>query len=348
MTTPPGARVVTFGEIMLRLASADGVRLAASSTLDATFGGGEANVAISLARMGVDAAFVTALPDNDLGEAARHFVAGHGVDVAGITTRPGRLGIYFLEPGAAQRPSRVLYDRAESSFVQSGPGDFAWKSLLSRAAWFHTTGITPALSASAAEAAIAGAMAARVAGATVSVDLNYRAKLWNWGKPAGDVMADLVAEADVLIGNEEDAERVFGIHASGTDVADGKVDAAGYAAVASQLADRFPRLHTIAFTQRGSTSASENTWSGVLWTRDGFHVARSYRIAPIVDRVGSGDAFAAGLIYAILDGRAPDAALEFAVAASCLKHTIRGDVNQVSVAEVDALAGGSGSGRVER
>jgi 2-dehydro-3-deoxygluconokinase len=333
---------------MLRLASADGVRLASSGTLDATFGGGEANVAISLARLGVAAAFATALPDNDLGEAARHFLAGHGVDVSGITCRPGRVGIYFLEPGAAQRPSRVLYDRSESSFAQSGPEDFAWDSLLAGATWFHTTGITPALSASAAQAAIAGAMAARVAGATVSVDLNYRAKLWNWGKPAGDVMADLVAEADVLIGNEEDAEKVFGIHASGSSVADGNVDAAGYAAVAAKLAERFPRLHTIAFTQRGSISASENTWSGVLWTRDAFHVARSYRIAPIVDRVGAGDAFAAGLIYAMLDGRAPDAALEFAVAASCLKHTLRGDVNQVSVAEVDALARGSGSGRVER
>ena len=216
MTTTPGTRVVTFGEIMLRLASADGVRLASSRTLDATFGGGEANVAISLARLGVDAAFVTALPDNDLGDAARHFLAGHGVDVAGITSRPGRLGIYFLEPGAAQRPSRVLYDRSESSFVQSGPGDFAWNSLLAGATWFHTTGITPALSASAAEAAIAGARAARVAGATVSVDLNYRAKLWKWGKPAGDVMADLVAEADVLIGNEEDADKVFGIRAAGS------------------------------------------------------------------------------------------------------------------------------------
>ena len=178
---------------MLRLASSDGVRLASSRTLDATFGGGEANVAISLARLGLDAAFVTALPDNDLGDAARHFLAGHGVDVTGIRTRPGRLGIYFLEPGATQRPSRVLYDRAESSFMQSGPGDFAWESLLAGASWFHTTGITPALSASAAEAAIVGARAARAAGATVSVDLNYRAKLWKWGKPAGDVMADLVS-----------------------------------------------------------------------------------------------------------------------------------------------------------
>jgi len=333
---------------MLRLASADGVRLASSRNLDATFGGGEANVAVSLARMGVHATFVTALPDNDLGHGARHFLAGHGVDVAAIISRPGRLGIYFLEPGTAQRPSRVLYDRSESSFMQTGPSDFAWDSLHAGATWFHTTGITPALSASAAEAAIAGARAARVAGATVSIDLNYRAKLWNWGKPAGDVMADLVAEADVLIGNEEDAEKVFGIHASGSAVADGTLEAAGYAAVASQLAERFPRLHTIAFTQRGSISASENSWSGVSWTRDAFHVARSYRIAPIVDRVGAGDAFAAGLIYAMLDGRAPDAALEFAVAAGCLKHSIRGDVNPVSAAEIDALAIGSGSGRVER
>jgi 2-dehydro-3-deoxygluconokinase len=348
VTTIPEPRVVTFGEIMLRLSPADGVRLASSRTLDATFGGGEANVAISLARMGVDAAFITAVPDNDLGDGARRFLAGHGVDVAAIISRPGRLGIYFLEPGAAQRPSRVLYDRADSSFIRSGPGDFAWDPLLAGATWFHTTGITPALSASAAEAAIAGARAARRAGATVSVDLNYRSKLWDWGKAAGDVMADLVAEADVLIGNEEDAEKVFGIRAPGSPVTNGNVDAAGYTAVATQLAERFPSLHTIAFSQRGSTSASDNTWSGVLWTRHGFHVARSYRIVPIVDRVGAGDAFAAGLIYAILDGRAPYAALEFAVAASCLKHTIRGDVNQVSVAEVDALAHGSGSGRVER
>jgi 2-dehydro-3-deoxygluconokinase len=180
------------------------------------------------------------------------------------------------------------------------------------------------------------------------VDLNYRAKLWSWGAAAGDVMAEVVAEADVLIGNEEDAEKVFGIRAPGSSVADGRVDSAGYASVASQLANRFPRLRTIAFTQRGSISASENTWSGVLWTPDAFHVARSYRIAPIVDRVGAGDSFAAGLIYALLDGRSPRAALEFAVAASCLKHSIRGDVNLVSVAEVDALAGGTGSGRVER
>ena len=186
------------------------------------------------------------------------------------------------------------------------------------------------------------------AGATVSVDLNYRAKLWKWGRPAGDVMADLVAEADVLIGNEEDADKVFGIRAAGTSVSDGHVESAGYADVAEQLASRFPRLRAVAFTQRGSISASENTWSGVLWTPDTFVVARTWRIAPIVDRVGAGDAFAAGLIAALTDGRGPRDAIEFAVAAGCLKHSLRGDVNLVSRAEVEALAGGSGAGRVER
>ena len=292
---------------MLRLASPDGVRLASSRTLDATFGGGEANVAISLARLGLDAAFVTALPDNDLGDAARHFLAGHGVDVAGVTTRPGRLGIYFLEPGAAQRPSRVLYDRAESSFTQSGPGDFAWEFAARRRHLVpHDGHHARAVRHRPPRRPIAGARAARAAGATVSVDLNYRAKLWKWGRPAGDVMADLVAEADVLIGNEEDADKVFGIRAAGTSVSDGHVESAGYADVAEQLASRFPRLRTVAFTQRGSISASENTWSGVLWTPDTFVVARTWRIAPIVDRVGAGDAFAAGLIAALTDGAEPE------------------------------------------
>jgi len=348
VTQPADIRVVTFGEIMLRLASADGIRLASSRTLDATFGGGEANVAISLARMGVPAAFVTAVPENDLGDAARQFVAGHGVEVTGVVSRPGRMGIYFLEPGAAQRPSRVLYDRAESSFALAGPGDFDWSALLAGVTWFHTTGITPAVSASAAQGAIIGARAARAAGATVSVDLNYRAKLWNWGRPAGDVMADLVAEADVLIGNEEDADKVFGIRAAGTAVSEGRVESAGYAAVAEQLASRFPRLRAVAITQRGSISASENTWSGVLWTPDTFLVARTWRIAPIVDRVGAGDAFAAGLIAALTDGCDAAEAIEFAVAAGCLKHSLRGDANLVSRAEIEALAAGSGSGRVDR
>ena len=333
---------------MLRLATADGTRLVGAGSLGATFGGGEANVAASLAGFGVPASFVSRVPDNDLGESSIRFLRGLGVDTSGVGVATGRLGIYFLEPGASQRPSRVLYDRVDSCIAKASGDAYAWDDLVSRAAWFHTSGITPALSAAAADSALVAVRAARKAGVTVSVDLNYRAKLWGWGASAADVMSGIVAEADVLIGNEEDADKVFGIRAPGSVVADGKVDAAGYSAVAAQLVERFPRLHTVAFTQRGSTSASENTWSGVLWTRDGFHVARSYRIAPIIDRVGAGDAFAAGLIYAMLDGRAPDAALEFAVAASCLKHTIRGDVNQVSVAEVDALAGGSGSGRVER
>ncbi len=348
MTTPPGTRVVTFGEIMLRLSAPDGTRLAGAHSFDATFGGGEANVAASLAGYGRPASFVSRVPANDLGESAVRFLRSQGVDTSGVDVAPGRLGIYFLEPGASQRASRVVYDRSDSCIARAAADSYAWDRLVDGAAWFHTTGITPALSAAAADAALAGIRAARAAGATVSVDLNYRAKLWGWGASAGDVMAGIVAEADVLIGNEEDADKVFGIHAPGSSVADGTVDPAGYASVAAALSERFPRLHTIAFTQRGSISASENTWSGVLWTRDTFHVARSYRIAPIIDRVGAGDSFAAGLIYAMLDGRPPDAALEFAVAASCLKHTIRGDVNQVSVSEVDALAGGSGSGRVER
>ena len=340
--------VVAFGEIMLRLSAPDGTRLANARALDATFGGGEANVVATLAGFGVPARFVTRVPANDLGEGAIRFLRAFGVDTSGITTEAGRLGVYYLEPGAAQRASRVVYDRADSCIAKAGADAYDWPSFLDGVRWFHTTGITPALSAPAADATLAAVQAARAAGATVSVDLNYRAKLWSWGAAVGDVMAGIVAEADVLIGNEEDAEKVFGIRAPGSSVAEGQVDPAGYASVAAQLAGRFPRLQTIAFTQRGSISASENTWSGVIWTPDAFHVARSYRIAPIVDRVGAGDAFAAGLIYATLDGRSLEATLEFAVAASCLKHSIRGDVNQVSVAEVDALASGSGSGRVER
>jgi 2-dehydro-3-deoxygluconokinase len=340
--------VVTFGEVMLRLAAPDGMRLTGARVLDATFGGGEANVAASLAGFGVPARFVTRVPANDLGEGAIRFLRGFGVDTSGVTTEAGRLGVYYLEPGAAQRASRVVYDRADSCIARAGASAYDWTSLLDGARWFHTSGITPALSAAAADATLAAVRAARVAGATVSVDLNYRAKLWGWGGAVSDIMAGIVAEADVLIGNEEDAEKVFGIRAPGSSVGEGRVDPAGYASVATQLANRFPQLRTIAFTQRGSISASENTWSGVIWTPAAFHVAKAYRIAPIVDRVGAGDAFAAGLIYGLLDGRPLEAALEFAVAASCLKHSIRGDINQVSVAEVDALASGSGSGRVER
>jgi 2-dehydro-3-deoxygluconokinase len=340
--------VVTFGEVMLRLATRDGTRLAGARVLDATFGGGEANVAASLAGFHVPARFVTRVPANDLGEGVISFLRGLGVDTSCVTVEAGRLGVYYLESGTAQRASRVVYDRADSCIAKAGASAYDWASLLDGARWFHTTGITPALSATAAEATLVAVQAARAAGATVSVDLNYRAKLWGWGPSASEVMAGIVAEADVLIGNEEDTEKVFGIRAPGSSVSEGRVDAAGYASVAAELVSRFPRLRTIAFTQRGSISASENTWSGVIWTPDTFYVARSYRIAPIVDRVGTGDAFAAGLIYAMLDGRSPQAALEFAVAASCLKHSIRGDVNRVSVGEVDALAGGSGSGRVER
>jgi 2-dehydro-3-deoxygluconokinase len=344
---PPG-RAVTFGEIMLRLSSPDGVRLAQTRSFDVTYGGGEANVAASLAGFGLAARFVSRVPANDFGDGAIRFLRGLGVDTSAVVVEPGRLGAYYLEPGAAQRASRVVYDRADSCMAKAGADGYDWPTLLAGSSWFHTTGITPAISGPAADAALAAAKAARAAGVTVSVDLNYRAKLWNWGAAAGEVMGRLVAEADVLIANEEDADKVFDIRAPGSDVAGGQVDPSGYADVARQLSERFPRLRIVAFTQRGSHSATDNTWSGVLWTPDAFHMSRSYRIAPIVDRVGTGDSFAAGLIYALLDGRPPESALEFAVAASCLKHSIRGDVNLVSVAEVEALAGGAGSGRVER
>ncbi len=333
---------------MLRLSSPDGVRLADARSLDMTFGGGEANVAASLAGFGVPTRFVSRVSADDLGRGALRFLRSFGIDTSGISEDDGRLGAYYLEPGASQRASRVVYDRADSCFAHAGADAYDWPSLLDGATWFHTTGITPAVSAPAADATLAAVRAARAFGLTVSVDLNYRAKLWRWGAAPGEVMDGIVAEADVLIGNEEDADRVFGIAASGSSVSDGTLESAGYAAVASQLAERFPRLRTIAFTQRASISASANDWSGVLWSAEGFHVSRAYRISPIVDRVGAGDAFAAGLIFGLLGGRSPDACLEFAVAASCLKHSIRGDVNRVSVAEVEALVGGAGSGRVER
>ena len=341
-------KVVTFGEIMLRLAPPGFQRFTQARSFEASYGGGEANVAVSLANYGEAVEFVTRLPKNELGEACLSTLRGCGVGTHSIVRGGDRIGIYFLEAGAAQRASKVIYDRAGSSFAAIEPGMVDWKSAFAGADWFHWTGITPAVSRGAAEACREAIGVARELGLTVSCDLNYRAKLWKWGRPAGEVMAELVGLCQVALGNEEDADKVFGIRAEGTSVSDGHVESAGYADVAEQLARRFPRLRVVAFTQRGSISASENTWSGVLWTPDTFVVARTWRIAPIVDRVGAGDAFAAGLITALADGLSPADAIEFAVAAGCLKHSLRGDVNLVSRAEVEALAGGSGAGRVER
>lgn len=341
--------VVTFGEVMMRLSTPRNLRFGQASSLDLTFGGGEANVAVSLANYGLNARFVTRLPHNDFGDACERFLAAHRVDTGSILRGGERLGLYFLETGAAQRGSRVIYDRAGSAFAEIQTGMVDWEDVFTGADWFHWTGITPAVSQGAAEALEQALQTARKKGLTISCDLNYRNKLWKWGKSPAEVMPSLVEFCDVVIGNEEDADKVFGIHAPGVDINAGDVEAGRYREVAAQLRDRFPRAKTIAFTLRGSLSASRNTWSAVLDHRGEFHTARQYDIQPIVDRVGGGDAFCGGLIYGLL--AFPDdmqQALEFASAASCLKHSIHGDVNLVSAAEVQKLASGDASGRVSR
>jgi len=341
--------VVTFGEIMLRLSSPGRQRFGQARQFEAVFGGGEANVAVSLANFGTPAEFVTRLPSNDLGDACLAFLHQYEVETGHILRGGERLGIYFLEQGAAQRGSKVIYDRTGSSFASVQPGMFNWAQILKGASWFHWTGITPAVSEGAAATCLEAVKVARKLDLTVSCDLNYRAKLWKWGKPAGEVMAELVELCDLAIANEEDAEKVFGISAPGTDVKTGKVKAEAYRPVCEALAGRFPRLKTIAITLRASLSASHNTWSGVLWQKGKYFKSPSYDITDIVDRVGAGDSFAAGLIHEL--NRAdpdPQHALVFATAASALKHSIVGDFNLASLAEVEALAAGNVSGRVLR
>lgn len=342
-------KIVTFGEIMLRLAPPGFQRFSQARAFEAVYGGGEANVAVSLANYGEIVEFVTRLPGNDLGAACLASLRAYGVCTDHVLRGGDRLGIYFLETGAAQRGSKVIYDRAGSSFATLRPGMIDWAAVLDGADWFHWTGITPAVSQGAAEVCQEAIAAARQRGLTVSCDLNYRAKLWKWGKPAGAVMAELVSQCTVALGNEEDADKVFGIRAPEADVTAGKVEAGAYRAVCAALAQRFPNLQTIAITLRGSLSASHNTWSGVLWDQLGFYTAPTYDILPIVDRVGGGDAFMGGLIYGLrhYPGH-PDRALHFATAAACLKHSIVGDFNAVTVAEVEQLMAGDASGRVAR
>jgi 2-dehydro-3-deoxygluconokinase len=342
-------KVVTFGEIMLRLAPPGFQRFSQARMFEVMYGGGEANVAVSLANYGEVAELVTCLPRNDLGEACIAFLRSYGVRTDHIARGGDRLGIYFLETGAAQRASKVVYDRAGSSFATLLPGMINWKSALEGADWFHWTGITPAVSQGAAKVCREGIQVAKQMGLTVSCDMNYRAKLWKWGKSAGEVMSDLVALCDVAIGNEEDADKVFGVKAPEADVTAGKVEADTYRFVCEGLAQRFPNLKTIAITLRGSISASHNTWSGVLWHAGKFCTAPTFDIIPIVDRVGGGDAFMGGLIYAMRKYPGdPEKALRFAVAASCLKHSVAGDFNAVTVAEVEQLMSGDASGRVSR
>ena len=342
------ATVVTFGEIMMRLATKRFERFAQASEFEVTYGGGEANVAVSLANYGMDARFVTALPKNDLGQACLNAIRQWGVDTSYIVRQGSRLGIYFLENGAVQRGSKVVYDRADSAIAEVKPGDIDWDKTFEGADWFHWTGITPAISQGAADVCLEAIKAARAKGLTVSADLNYRKNLWKYGKKASEVMPDLVALCDVAIGNEEDAEKVFGISASGADVEGGKVEADAYREVAEGLMAKFPNLKKVSITLRGSLSASHNTWSGILYQGGEMFVGPLYDITHIVDRVGGGDSFCGGLIFAMLDGREPQACIDFAVAASCLKHSIHGDFNAVSVSEVEALIKGGGSGRVQR
>lgn len=337
--------IVTFGEIMMRLAPTGYLRMSQTKQLEMTFGGGEANVAVSLANYGKEARFVTGLPDNDIGAACKGELRRWGVDISKIITKPGRMGIYFCEKGASQRPSKVIYDRADSVVSKLGVADFDWDNILEGAEWFHFTGITPALSDSMAEATLAACQTAKKKGIPISCDLNYRKKLWSREK-AGKVMGELMPYVDLLIANEEDAADVFGIHAAASNITKGEINLDGYRSVAEQLIARFG-VKKVAITLRESVSASCNHWSALLYDGKELYVSKKYTMQ-IVDRVGGGDSFGGGLIYGLTEGYDCQKALEFAVAASCLKHSIEGDFNAVSVAEVTALAGGDGSGRVQR
>lgn len=345
------AKFITLGEIMLRLKANGHERFFQSSSFEATFGGGEANVAVALANYGLDAAFVTALPDNDIGEACIREVRGFGVDVSNIKRQGDRVGIYYLEAGANQRPSKVVYDRAGSSICEAGPDDFDWDAIFDGAEWFHITGITPALSPSAAALSMAAVKAAKRLGVTVSCDFNFRGKLWNYGKTAPEVMADLVKYVDVGIANEEDCQKSLGITVEGAsdkEVESGALDTTKYEALSAKMMDIYPNLTHMAITLRESKSADRNGWSACLRDKDGFKLSRRYEITDIVDRVGGGDSFASGLIAGLNLFDDAQESLEFAVAASCLKHSILGDFNRVSFEEASKLMGGDGSGRVQR
>jgi len=339
---------VTFGEIMLRLAPPGFERFLQSPRFTATFGGGEANVAVALAGFGLPAAFVTVLPEkNALADAAIGELQRFGVDTSRIVRGKGRLGIYFLETGANQRPSKVIYDRDYSAIAQAKLGDIEWDTLFDGAGWFHITGITPAISATAADLALESVRKAREKGITVSCDLNYRKNLWKWGKPAAAVMSEMIRHVHVAVANEEDVQMALGIKAD-VDVHSGQLDHAQYERLTGKVLAEFKNLKAIAVTLRESRSASQNGWSACLNDREKFMVSRAYEITNIVDRVGTGDSFAAGLIYGLQKLPTHEAALEFAVAASCLKHSISGDFHRCSVEEVEALLKGGGSGRVQR
>ena len=343
-------KVVTFGEIMLRLSPPGFLRFSQASSFDVIYGGGESNVAVSLANYGIPVDFVTRLPKNDIGACAMMEMRKRGVNVDNIVYGGDRLGIYFLETGAVARGSKVVYDREHSSICEIKKGMIDWEKVFDGAQWFHWTGITPAISQSAADVCMEACEAASALGITISTDLNYRKKLWNYGKTNEEIMTPLVAHCDVILGNEEDAEKHFHIHPEGIDVTKGDtMDARAYESVCKQMMQKFPKAKKIIVTLRGSISASHNSWSGVLYDGKTLYEAPEYQITHIVDRVGGGDSFMGGLIYGLLAYSGDDQkALNFAVAASCLKHTIFGDANHVTVSEVEQLMGGDASGRVSR
>ncbi len=339
------SKVVTFGEIMLRLAPNGYYRFFQDDQLQATFGGGEANVAVSLANFGLDSTYITKLPDHAIGQAAVNSLRYFGVDTSKITRGGERIGIYYLEKGASQRGSVCIYDRKYSAIQQATTADFDWDSIFDGADWFHFTGITPALGENLVEICKIACQKAKGKGVKISCDLNYRGKLWT-REEANKAMTELCKYVDVCISNEEDAKDVFGIEAENTDITGGKLNKEGYKSVAKQLADKFG-FEKVAITLRTSISASDNNWAAMLYDGNDYYFSKEYKLH-IVDRVGGGDSFGAGLIYAILSGKSSKDTIEFAVAASALKHSIEGDFNRVSFKEVEKLAAGDGSGRVQR
>jgi 2-dehydro-3-deoxygluconokinase len=344
-------KVVTFGEIMLRLSPPGFLRFSQTNSFDIVYGGGESNVAVSLANFGVPVDFVTRLPENDIGNCALMELRKRGVNTENIIFGGDRLGIYFLETGAVSRGSKVVYDRANSAISEIQTGMMDWEKIFDGTEWFHWTGITPAISQSAADVCLEAVKAASAMGITISTDLNYRAKLWKYGVESEEIMTELTSYCDIILGNEEDAEKHFGIKPEGLDITTQghDVKAEAFLSVCQQMIKKFPRAKKVITTLRGSISASHNTWAGVMYDGEKMFQSPQYQITDIVDRVGGGDSFMGGLIYGLLTYPEDDQkALNFAVAASCLKHTIKGDANLVTVDEVEKLMGGDSSGRVVR
>ncbi len=343
------ARVVTFGEIMLRLSPPNFQRITQARNFDVIYGGGEANVAVSLANFGIPVDYVTRLPNNEIGEACIQYLRQFGVNTNKIVRGGERMGIYFLEMGASVRASKVIYDRLNSAIATTEPQEFNWNEIFQGTTWFHWTGITPAISQNLADICLEAIKVAKRKGIIVSCDMNYRSKLWQYGKKASEIMPELIRHCDIAIGNEEDADKVLGIKAPDTDITSGEIDATKYKYVVEEIMRIFPNLKYVAITLRGSLSASHNTWSGVLYDGKKMFIGPLYDITHIVDRVGGGDSFMAGLIYGLIKNKDnPQYALRFALAASCLKHTIFGDFNLVSLEEVLNLMKGDTSGRVSR